>query len=103
MSLITLDQAKKHLNIDEALVEDDQYIQELIEMSDYLIESDVHDTIANIAEVHGSIPLILVHAAKIIVATMYANREATIVGASISNVPLSYKYLISKYKKYTVK
>lgn len=102
MRLLSLDQAKKHLNIDETFTDDDSYIEELVEMCNDLIESDIHDTIENIITVKGKLPIILIHAAKIMVATLYANREATIIGASINSVPLSYKYLISKYKKYVI-
>lgn len=100
--MLTLEEAKKHLNIDTLFVADDTYITDLIEVAQNVIEHDTQRSIDNIIAVEGSVPALLKHAAKILVATYYENREATIVGVSIHEVPLSYKSLIGLYRKYTV-
>jgi len=100
--IITLAQAKKHLNIDQEFTDDDEYIEELIEVCENVIEKDLHATLAEITLAEATIPALLKHACKILLSTYFENREAVTVGATITETPLSYKHLISKYKNYTV-
>lgn len=101
--IVTLDEAKKHLNIETTFLEDDAYILSLIELSVNLIEKDIRKTIASIELSEGSVPPVLKHAAKMVIGNFYANREDVVVGVRMVNIPMAYKYLISKYKTYTVR
>jgi len=101
--IITLTEAKQHLNIQESFLEDDTLITDLILVAENVIERDTQHTINSIEISEGSVPPMLKHAAKILVSTFYENREAVIIGVSVSEVPFSYKYLMSSYKKYTIK
>lgn len=102
MSIITLEQAKKHLNISEDFLEDNEYITDLIDVAENLIEMDIHKTIQSIEMSEGSIPPLLKHAVKLLICNFYENREDVIVGAVVNKIPISYRYLISKYKTYTI-
>ena len=98
MSILTIIEAKKHLNLDSTFLEDDEYIQSLIEVAENLIENDTSKVLSDFT----AIPPVLKHAAKILISTFYENREAVIVGVSINEVPFSYKYLIGGFKKWTI-
>lgn len=98
MSIITLTEAKKHLNIDEEFTEDDNYIQSLIDVAENLIENDTQKVLSSFS----AIPPVLKHAAKILISTFYENREAVVIGTIVSEVPFSYKYLIGGFKKWTI-
>lgn len=100
--MLTITEAKKHLNVATSFTEDDDYITDLILVAQNVIEHDIQQSIDNISAIEGDIPPLLKHACKILVATYYENREATIVGVSINEVPMSYKWLIGSYKKYTL-
>lgn len=99
--IINLEQAKKHLNIEHNL--DDEYIDELIDMADELIFMDLNRTGMTESILGTAYPKVLIHAAKILVATFYENRESVTIGVSAKETPFSYKYLISTYKKYAVR
>ena len=100
--IVTLSEAKKHLNIESTFLEDDEYVTSLILLSENLIEKDIRKTIASIQLLEGSVPAVLKHASKMLIGNFYTNREDIIVGTQMVKVPLSYKYLVSKYKIYTV-
>ena len=98
MSILTIDEAKEHLNISLDFTDDDNYLQSLVDVSGELIEKDIQRLLSS----YTTTPSTLKHAAKILISTFYENREAVIVGVQAYEVPFSYKYLISNYKKYTV-
>lgn len=102
--IITLDQAKAHLNIDLAFTDDDTYITELIDTVEIIIENDINRTMEEVATLYDPVKSMkaLIHAAKILLATYYANREAAIVGVRMEKTPLSYDHIINAYRNYTV-
>ena len=102
--IISLDQAKAHLNIDPSFTDDDTYLTELIETVEIIIENDINRSIDEVLLLFDSVKATkaIQHAAKILMATLYANREATIVGVRMEKAPLSYEHIISNYKTYTV-
>jgi hypothetical protein len=58
---------------------------------------------------HGGMPLIdgdipkgLKQAMLLILGHFYNNRESTVMGVTVTEIPLGYKYLISPYKNYTI-
>lgn len=102
MSLITLEQAKKHLNIESDFTEDDTYIEELILLADEIVEKDIKKSLYDLENELGMTPQGLIHAAKLLVGTMYEHRESVIIGVAPHEMPMSYKYLVARYKSYTV-
>lgn len=102
--IITLEQAKKQLNIDPGFTDDDTYITELIGTVEIIIENDINRTMEEVVLLYDSVKSMkaLTHAAKILLATYYANREATIVGVRMEKTPLSYDHIINAYRNYTI-
>jgi len=58
---------------------------------------------AGIPLVSGDIPAGLRHAMLLLAGNFYMNREPISIGINVTDLPLSYKYLIAPYKNYTVK
>lgn len=98
---ILLEEAKKHLNIDEFYKEDDAYIIELIKASEDIvskrIDKNLNDCIKNDGELESSVK----HSILLMIGTLYNNREAT-TPLSIKEVPYSFEYLADLNKRYKV-
>ena len=102
--IITLAQAKAHLNLDPDFTDDDTYITELIGTVEIIIENDINRTMEEVALLYDSVKSMkaLTHAAKILLATYYANRESIAFGVQANKIPLSYEHIVNAYRNYTV-
>ena len=100
---IKLEQAKKHLILDEDFHDDDEYITDLIGVAEKAVEVNVDIALSELEDEGGQLPAPLIHAMLLLIGQLYANREPVVVGVSVSELPLSFRYLISLYKKWTVK
>lgn len=98
MKAITLDEAKKHLNIDNSFTDDDNYIQQLITVATeaVLINADIAS--GNLGD--GEYPS-LRHAILLLVGNLYANRESTTY-STINEVPDAFRYLINLNRNWSV-
>lgn len=97
---VFLEQAKPHLNIESSFEQDDQYIASLIEVAEEVVSKDTGINMELSKDSEGNIPPVLRHAILLLVGNYYANREP-VAFASSSEVPLSYKHLISLYRDYS--
>jgi hypothetical protein len=52
--------------------------------------------------VSGVIPSGLKHCMLLTLGHFYANRESTVVGVNMTEIPMGYKYLIAPFKNYTI-
>lgn len=95
---VTIENAKKHLNIDDTFTDDDKYISSLIDVAEVAVCN--HLCVKSIDEVGGEkVPPPIIHAILLMVANLYANREP-ISYTSVTEIPLSYKYLLNPYISY---
>lgn len=101
MNYITLEQAKKHLLIDENFKDDDLYILDLIAVAEDSISKHL-DIALNELETGGTLPPAIIHAMLLMIGNLYANREPVTFGA-VAKIPYSYEYLIGLYKHYEIK
>lgn len=95
----TLDNIKKHCNIDSWFKDDDMYLLSLMGVAKDVVERDIDNTFSNIEAEYGKLPDAIVYACMLFVGHCYANRESVTV-AQLHKVPLSYQYLIDLYKQY---
>lgn len=95
---ITLEQVKKHLNVDEEFTSDDLYILDLITVSEDATSRHLNIAL-NELEAGGKLPPAIIHAMLLMIGNLYANREPVSYGV-MAKIPLSYEYLIGLYKKY---
>ena len=90
---------KKHLNIDETWVEDDEYIKALCLAAENAVENHIARPLSEITDDHGKLPPAVKHAILLLVGHFYANRES-VSFATASEIPLAYQYLLQPYKSY---
>lgn len=96
---IQLYQVKKHLNIDEDFHEDDEYLMQLAEVAEKVVERNIDTSLKLLEDGEGFIPSPLMQAMLLLIGNFYANRES-VAFASVTEVPKSYNYLIDLYRNY---
>ena len=96
--IISLEQAKKHLLIDDSFTADDLYILDLITVAEDSVSQHLNVALDELL-VGGSLPPAVIHAMLLMIGNLYANREPVAYG-TVTKVPLTYEYLIGLYKKY---
>lgn len=91
---ITLDEIKDHLNIERSDKFYDSYLLSLLDAAKVVVQKHICDSIDSKTS-EEQLPL--AHAIKLLVATLFMNRE------SLSNLQKgnhSYEYILSLYKNY---
>lgn len=96
---LQLYQIKKHLNIDEDFHSDDEYLVELAQAAQNVVEVHLDRPLDSLENEEGYIPSSLTQAMLLLIGTWYASRES-VSFASISVLPHSYDYIIALYKNY---
>lgn len=96
---IQLYQIKKHLNINEDFRDDDEYLMQLEEVAERVVETNIDTKLEKLENGDGDIPSPLTQAMLLLIANFYANRESVAFANSV-NVPYSYQYLIDLYRNY---
>ncbi len=99
---LTLKDAKQHINVDEEYTHDDGYITSLIAVAEEAVMRHIDRPLAELLDENGGLPPPVCHAVRFLVGQLYANREP----ASFANayeVPYTYGFLVSLYKRYTVR
>ena len=97
---LDLSQVKKHLIVDETFTDDDNYIQSLMDVAEASVSKHIDCPLACIEQEDGTLPPPVVHAMLLIVGNLYANREPVVMGTIVTELPLSYNYLVNLYRKY---
>lgn len=95
MSIITVEDAKAHLNITTDA--DDALIAAKIDAAEAWIGRWLATPFADMAEVPGD----LKEAARQLVGHLYENREATLVGIPADELPLGFWDLIGPHRAYS--
>lgn len=96
---IQLDLAKKHLNIEDDFLDDDEYILNLIEVAESSVRCHINEDFADIAERNGGcLPPPILQAALLMIGNLYQHREP--LGSKAQALPYNYQYLIDLYRNY---
>lgn len=96
---ISLDYAKKHLNIEDDFKDDDEYILGLINAAEESVRVHVNEDYDTLAEKNGGcLPAPLLQAMLIAIGNWYQNREP--LGTRNLALPFNYQYLIDLYRNY---
>ena len=99
---LKLYQVKKHLNIDEDFHQDDEYLVDLIKVSEKIVEKHIDNNLDELLDESGELSSPVCHAMLLLIGNFYSNRES-VAFASTSELPLSYSYLLDLYKNYNNK
>ena len=100
MAYVTLEEAKKHLNIDADFTDDDDYVTSLISAAEKVVALDICVPLEELEEEPGKIPAPLRQAVLLMVGNYYVSRESLVFGAVVHETP-SYKHLIGLYRDYS--
>jgi uncharacterized phage protein (predicted DNA packaging) len=100
MEPLTLSEAKIHLRVDGE--DEDALISSLITASREVVENYTGYTVDEIVEQRGNFPESLKSAMKLLIGHLYANRESTIIGVSVSELPMASEYLMNPYRNYSL-
>lgn len=90
---------KKHLNIDEFFVDDDEYLKALCLAAENAVENHISRPLSEITDESGQLPPAVNHAILLLVGHFYNNRES-VAFANAAVIPLAYEYLLQPYKSY---
>jgi uncharacterized phage protein (predicted DNA packaging) len=99
MKYLTLEDIKKHLNIDTEFVDDDDYLNALGDVAETMVARHIDHDLSDLEE-DGVLPAPIIHACKLLIGNMYMNRES-VTFSSINKIPQSYEYLLATYKNRT--
>lgn len=98
---IELADLKKHLNIDEEFTEDDEYLEGLAQVAEDSLSKHIDRNLSEVADENGGeLPPVLIHAMKLFIGDLYQSRESTSFNGSPTEIPFSYSYLASLYRRY---
>ena len=98
---ITLDEAKKHLNIDKSFTDDDQYITSLIKVAEDAVSKNMDIALSDVLE-DGKLPPSIIQSILLLVGNLYNSREAATY-STVSEVPYAFKYLVNLNRHFSVK
>ena len=99
MNCIPLELVKKHLNLDEDYIEDDEYILGLLNAAKGAVEKALNASLDRLAEENGGeVPMAIIQAILLMVGNFYQNREIT--GSKTAALPYNFEYLVNLYKHY---
>lgn len=96
---VTLSEARKHLNLDDWFKEDDEYILELIKVSEDVVEKRIGKPLKKCIDKDGDLEASIKQSILLLIGTYYNQREATS-PSSISMVPYTFDFLADLNKKY---
>lgn len=99
---LTLEIAKKHLNIDSDFTEDDAYIMQLCKVAETAVEKHIDCELNTQVDEVGNLQPPLLQAMLLLVGQLYANREA-VSYSQMYELPLAYNYILDLYKDYNNK
>lgn len=97
---ITVDDLKKHLNIDPEFTDDDNYLLSLIQVSQAVVQRHICSLLVDLLDEGGNLPFPLRQAILLYCGNLYSSRESIAFGGSPVEVPFSYGYLLDLYKNY---
>lgn len=94
---ISVEEAKKHLNINPSFTADDAYIAAIIEAAEQAVLSTCNLNIDEL-EGNGTIPSPVIFATLLLIGDMYSNRQ-TNAFTTVNKIP-TFKFLLANFIKY---
>ncbi len=95
---ITTVELEKQCNIDNLTDSETKYLEDLLDVSVATVENKIQQPLSGLLT-DSKIPAPLKHAALLIAANLYANREPVAYGVPV-RIPYTLDYLIQPYVKY---
>lgn len=100
---ISLEDIKKHLNIDDDFTDDDIYLLSLVDVAEKIVLKHIDcNDVDDLLDDEGNLPTPLIQAIKLLVGNFYANRES-VSNTTVQSMPLNYEYILDLYMDYSKK
>lgn len=99
MGYIQLEEIKKHLNIDSAFEDDDNYLLALENVAEDVVAKTIDNDLHNLEDENHHLPAAITHAMLLFIGTQYAFRES-VTSASSNPLPHSFDLLADLYHNY---
>lgn len=96
---LNVETIKKHLNLDDDFVADDEYLKQLAEVAENAVSIHIDRDFSELEDEEGNLPPALQHALLLLIGNYYNNRES-VTNVSANNIPFSYNYLLDLFKNY---
>lgn len=100
MEYLFLDEIKKHLNIDEAFTDDDEYLESLGIAAEDIVCREIDQPLSDLENAEGDIPRPLKFAMLLWIGSAYAVRES-VSSTGLVPVPHSFDMLCDLYRNYS--
>lgn len=97
---LTLEEIKKHLNIDTSFTDDDEYLEDLSYVAEDVVEKYLDCDLTDLLE-DGELPSAIVHAMLLFIGNMYKYREST-TSAPVNVIPHSFELLCDLYRNFAI-
>ena len=96
---VTLESAKKHLNLDDSFNDDDSYISLLIQAAEDAVSKHIDLPLVELEDSQWELPPAILHSVLLLIGNLYANREP-VAYTTVIKVPYTLEYLLGLYKHY---
>ena len=101
MKYLTLNQIKDHLNIDQAFTDEDNYLIQLGNVVEEVVQNHINDMLDNIILNNGGVlPNPLIQGMLLMAGNLYNNREIVSFSTKTLAIPYTFEYLLDFYKNY---
>lgn len=98
---VTLEEARRHLNLDEWFTDDDTLIEEYIEAAEDAVEKRIDRPLAECVDSEGRLSRSVRQQILLLTASFYSNREAA-GSQNIKAYPLAFEFLADLNRKPSV-
>ena len=99
--MIPIELIKKHLNIDNTFIDDDDYLMLLADVAEKTVEKHIDKPINELTD-NGVIPSPIIQAMLLQIGNMYQSRESVAFTNAVE-LPNAYDYILDLYKDYSKK
>lgn len=99
---VTLNEAKKHLLVDDSFKDDDLYILQLIQVAEDSVQQHLDIALSDLEKEGGELPPSIYQAILLMIGNLYQNREPVTFG-QVNKIPYTLEYLINLYRNFSVK
>lgn len=96
---LTLNQIKRHLNINSDFHDDDEYLIDLAVATEVIVKKHIDRDLSELEDNEGNIPNALQQAMLMLIGTYYASRES-VAYVSANPLPHAYEYIIALFQCY---
>lgn len=95
---VSVEEAKRHLNIDEMITQDDEIIEAICEAAQDAVETHLNRPLTDLEVQPGKLRPAINHALKLMIGNLYSNREAS-GPVKMVEVPYTVSFLLDPHRK----